>query len=103
MDRPWPRHHLNALSYSHLIPVIDGGIIAKIKNDRPVHVDWRIHTVGPEKKCLVCLGALKRGEIDLDRRGMLDDQNYIRNMDENMKHLISREKRIRIQHEPRGT
>ena len=91
VDRPWPRHHLNALSYSHLIPVIDGGIIAKIKNDRPVHVDWRIHTVGPEKKCLVCLGALKRGEIDLDRRGMLDDQNYIRNMDENMKHLVSRE------------
>ena len=91
VDRPWPRHYLNALSYSHLIPVIDGGIIAKTKNDRPVHVDWRIHTVGPGKKCLVCLGALKNGEISLDKDGMLDDQNYIRNMDEGMKHLVSRE------------
>lgn len=91
VDRPWPRHHLNALSYSHLIPVIDGGIIAKTKDDHPVNVDWRIHTVGPEKKCLVCLGALKEGEIALDKSGMLNDQNYIQNMDENMKHLISRE------------
>ena len=91
VDRPWPRHVLNALSYSHLIPVIDGGIVAKIKNERPVHVDWRIHTVGPEKKCLVCIGALKRGEIALDRDGMLDDQKYIQNLDEKSKHLISRE------------
>ena len=90
VDRPWPRHHLNSLSYSHLIPVIDGGIIAKTKNDHPVHVDWRIHTVGPERKCLVCLGALKRGEIALDKDGMLDEQSYIQNMDEGTKHLVSR-------------
>ena len=91
VDRPWPRHVLNALSYSHLIPVIDGGIIAKTKKSLLVHADWRIHTVGPEKKCLVCMGALKRGEISLDRDGKLDDQEYIQNLDETAKHLVSRE------------
>lgn len=91
VDRPWPRHTLNALSYSHLIPVIDGGIIAKTKNDLPIHVDWRIHTVGPGKKCLVCLEALKRGEISLDRDGKLDDQEYIQSLDEQFSHLTSRQ------------
>ena len=91
VDKPWPKHLLNALSYSHLIPIIDGGIIAKTKKDLPVHVDWRIQTVGPEKKCLVCLDALKRGEISLDKDGMLDDQRYIQTLDEGMKHLVSRE------------
>lgn len=91
VDRPWPRHTLNALSYSHLIPVIDGGIIAKTKNDLPLHVDWRIHTVGPGKKCLVCLEALKRGEISLDRDGKLDDQEYIQSLDEEFSHLTSRQ------------
>lgn len=91
VDRPWPRHTLNALSYSHLIPVIDGGIIAKTKNDLPLHIDWRIHTVGPEQKCLVCLNALKHGEISLDRDGKLDDPEYIKNLDEESKHLVTRE------------
>ena len=91
VDKPWPRHTLNTLSYSHLIPVIDGGIIAKIKNDLPLHVDWRIHTIGPEKKCLVCLNALTHDEISLDRSGKLDDPEYIKNLDEKFTHLISRQ------------
>lgn len=91
VDRPWPRHTLNALSYSHLIPVVDGGIIAKTKNDYPIHVNWRIHTVGPERRCLVCLNALKRGEIALDKEGKLDDPKYIQNLDSSLQHLVSRQ------------
>ena len=54
VDRPWPRHLLNSLAYSHLIPVIDGGIFAAVKPDgTPLHVTWRIHTVGPEHACMV--------------------------------------------------
>lgn len=78
VDRPWPRHVLNALSYAHLIPVVDGGIIARVNDaGRLLHVDWRIHTVGPERACLYCLDALLRSDVALDREGMLDDPDYV--------------------------
>jgi hypothetical protein len=81
VDRPMPRHVLNTIAYSHLIPVIDGGILAKVNGEGlPLHVDWRIHTVGPGKRCLVCLGAVSRSDIALDRDGLLDDPDYIANL-----------------------
>jgi hypothetical protein len=76
VDRPRPRHLLNA--YAHLIPVIDGGIAAGVKPDgTPLHVDWRIHTVGPDNACLVCMDALRRSDVALDIAGRLDDADYI--------------------------
>ena len=81
VDRPLPRHVLNAIAYGHLIPVIDGGALARVRSDgRPLHIDWRIHTVGPDRTCLVCLGALRRSDVALDREGRLDDPDYIRNL-----------------------
>jgi hypothetical protein len=81
VDRPRPRHLMNALSYSHLIPIVDGGIAAGVKQDgTPLHVDWRIHTVGPERACLVCLDALRRSDVSLDIAGLLDDPDYINNL-----------------------
>jgi hypothetical protein len=78
VDRPWPRWILNAIAYAHLIPVVDGGIFARTTPDgRPLHVDWRIHTVGPGRACMVCLGALLRSDVGLDRDGLLDDPDYI--------------------------
>ncbi len=91
VDRPWPRHMMNALSYAHLIPVVDGGIIAKVDKGRLVHVDWRVHTVGPGRACLVCIGALRREEISLDREGLLDDPLYIRGLDPRFQHLLFRQ------------
>ncbi len=79
VDRPLPRHVLNVLAYAHLIPVIDGGILARVREDgRLLHVDWRIHTVGPEHACLYCLDALRRSDVALDRDGKLDDPDYVR-------------------------
>jgi hypothetical protein len=78
VDRPWPRWLLNTIAYSHLIPVIDGGILARVTPDgRPLHIDWRIHTVGPGRACLLCLGALRRSDAALDKDGLLDDPDYL--------------------------
>ena len=91
VDRPLPRHILNAISYSHLIPVIDGGILAKVdRHGLPLHVDWRIHTVGPGARCLVCLGALSRSDVALDRDGQLDNPDYIANLPEHDRARASR-------------
>lgn len=81
VDRPLPRAVLNAVAVSHLIPVIDGGILAAV-NDRgtPQHVDWRIHTVGPGRRCLYCLGAVIRSDVSLEREGKLDDPDYMRGL-----------------------
>jgi hypothetical protein len=78
VDRPWPRWLLNAIAYAHLIPVVDGGIFARTTPaGRPLHIDWRIHTVGPGRACMVCLGALLRSDVGLDRDGLLDNPDYI--------------------------
>lgn len=81
VDRPWPRHILNVLAYAHLIPVVDGGILARVREDgRLLHVDWRIHTVGPERACLYCLDAIRRSDVALDRDGLLDDPDYLKGL-----------------------
>jgi hypothetical protein len=91
VDRPLPRHLLNAIAYSHLIPVVDGGILARVKQDGlPLHVDWRIQTAGPDRACLVCSGALRRSDVALDRDGKLDDPDYIAGLSEADRAVMSR-------------
>ncbi len=91
VDRPLPRHVLNVLSYGHLIPVVDGGILAKVDEDgHLLHVDWRIHSIGPGRRCLVCSGALLRSDVALDRDGRLDDPDYVANLSETDRERYSR-------------
>ena len=86
VDKPWPRHLMNVIAYSHLIPVIDGGIFSSVKSDgTPLHVAWSIHTIGPGHACLVCLEALLRSDVGLDRDGLLDDPDYIAGLSEEEK------------------
>jgi hypothetical protein len=40
---------------------------------KPLHVDWRVHTVGLGGACLVELEVLRRNDDVLDRDGLLDD------------------------------
>ena len=77
VDRPWPRQVLNHIAYSSLIPVIDGGVTFDVPNGKLVHGMYRAQTVGPERACLDCLGALDTGNIQMDRDGMFDDPAYI--------------------------
>lgn len=91
VDRPLPRHVMNALAYAHLIPVVDGGILARVEKGQLIHADWRVHTIGPSRPCLVCLNALRREEISLDRAGLLDDPAYIKGLGAEFNPLLARQ------------
>jgi len=81
VDRPWPRWIINAISYAHLIPVVDGGIQAHVSAEgTPLHIDWRIHTAGPDRACLICLGAVRRSDAALDRDCLFDDTDYLQGL-----------------------
>lgn len=79
VDRHLPRYLLNYLAYSHLIPVIDGGIhISLPRIDKPsLDISWRIHLVSPGRPCLECLGGYEYGKVGLERDGLIDDPHYI--------------------------
>lgn len=92
VDRPAPRHLLNAIAYAHLIPVIDGGILARVDaKGALIHADWRIHTVGSGYSCLVCTGALRPEDIALDQAGKLDDPAYIQGLESAFNPLLARQ------------
>lgn len=79
VDRPWARIVLNQISYSDLIPVIDGGIGVDVFADGNGmrNATWRSHVIRPGRPCLVCNGQVELSEVALDIQGLLDDPTYI--------------------------
>ncbi len=78
VDRPWARHVLNHIAYAHLIPVIDGGISVRLRDDETLDgVEWECRAAAPGHACLACLQGYSRSDVDTDRNGLFDDPSYI--------------------------
>ena len=77
VDRPRARHILNHFAYAHLIPVIDGGIVARFRDGEFRGADWQLQTVGPGRVCLECLGTYDPADVSTEAAGKLDDATYL--------------------------
>lgn len=80
VDRPRARKILNHIAYAHLIPVIDGGIAVRFKNNEFNGVDWQVQTVGPSRPCLECIGQFTSDDASTEEAGLLDEPSYLQNL-----------------------
>ena len=82
VDRPWPRSILNALAYTDLIPVIDGGIAIDTFDDGTMrNATWRSHVIRPGRPCMSCNRQLDLSDVMPDKQGLRDDPVYIATAD----------------------
>ncbi len=80
VDRPRARRILNHIAYAHLIPVIDGGIQVRFKEQQFSGVDWQLQTASPGRPCLECLGAYANADVATETEGKLDDPSYMKGL-----------------------
>ena len=81
VDRHLPRRVLNHVAYAHCIPVIDGGILVRLRNQRIIGADWHVRTAAPGRRCLECAGAYDPSVVGMEQEGLLDDPSYLAQLD----------------------
>ena len=78
VDSPWSRAVVNAMAYTDLIPVIDGGIrIDTLPDNSMRNAIWRSHVIRPNRPCMSCTRQLDLAEVQLDKQGLLNSPEYI--------------------------
>ena len=85
VDRPRARYILNHIAYSHLIPIIDGGIQVRFDGNELngyefSGADWQVQTASPGKPCLQCLEVYSSSDVSMEKSGLLDDPSYIKGL-----------------------
>ncbi|MBK8246838.1 MAG: ThiF family adenylyltransferase [Gemmatimonadetes bacterium] len=82
VDRPWARHVLNRAAYSHLIPVIDGGILVLFRpgGKEMQSANWTVHAAGIGRPCLICQRAYTTDQVSLEQTGLLESETYIQGL-----------------------
>lgn len=81
VDRPRARFILNLIAFTHLIPVVDGGIAVRSNRHSEITAaDWKALTAMPGNQCLRCARQYDPGAVQLEIDGTLDDLRYIENL-----------------------
>lgn len=70
-DSHWSRQVLNAISYAHLIPVIDGGTTIRSSHGTFQTASYRTQIAGPERGCLACGRAFNPSQIGEEMAGIV--------------------------------
>lgn len=79
VDRPRARYMLNHIVFSHLIPVIDGGIKVFFDNgpSRFTGADWQVQTITHDGPCMECLGVFDMVEVSKEIDQLIDSPTYM--------------------------
>ncbi len=82
VDRPVARDVLNFIAFSHLIPVVDGGVSITVNEDKTFYAHWRSHLVTPHHQCMRCNKQYTTSDVVTELDGSLDEPTYIKNLSE---------------------